>query len=367
MTDNTQLDSTPDAEVVNTPQASESAKPETISETIARSLQELNPQEEKVDTDAEIPNPDQPQAEQPESDETAENETDQPQEQEETKDQEETELEQLTAPVHWPKDMADDFNSWTPQIQNTFMTRYRAMEADHTKKTQNIAKYRKRNEEIDKIFVPRQQQLELAGIDEVGAIKQLFAAQDVLVNNPLEGIKWLAKTYGVNLSEVINDPSIDDEPADPQVQQLQNQVSQLTAFIQNQQTQNQQSVQANTQQAIDQFAQEKDANGNIKHPHFDQVRNVMGTLIQNGNAKDMATAYEMAVYSDPSLRQGMMDQYAKSRNQNQVKKEAVKKAKVVTRSNVKGSTTPSDITLPGKMSIRETILQSMNQLKNGRS
>ena len=61
MTDNTQLDSTPDAEVVNTPQASESAKPETISETIARSLQELNPQEEKVDTDAEIPNPDQPQ------------------------------------------------------------------------------------------------------------------------------------------------------------------------------------------------------------------------------------------------------------------------------------------------------------------
>jgi hypothetical protein len=51
--------------------------------------------------------------------------------------------------------------------------------------------------------------------------------------------------------------------------QLQQQVAQLTGFIQNQQTQQQSYEQASTQSFIDQFAAETDASGNPAHPHFE--------------------------------------------------------------------------------------------------
>lgn len=36
--------------------------------------------------------------------------------------------------------------------------------------------------------------------------------------------------------------------------------------------------------------------------HFESVRSVMGALIQSGSAKDMKEAYQMAIWSDPSIR-----------------------------------------------------------------
>jgi hypothetical protein len=59
----------------------------------------------------------------------------------------------------------------------------------------------------------------------------------------------------VDIGAIGNDPALEDEFADPQVKQLQQQVAQLTGFIQNQQTQQQSYEQASTQSFIDQFAQ----------------------------------------------------------------------------------------------------------------
>jgi hypothetical protein len=125
-----------------------------------------------------------------------------------------------------------------------------------------------------------------------------------------------------------------------------------------------QSVQQNTQSMIDQFAGEKDAEGNLKHPHFSEVRDRMGVLIQGNQAPDLPTAYEMAVYADPKLRQGLMDNYAASKTQKEVKTEAVKKAKKAQRSTVRGNATPSEKALPTGLSVRDTIMRSIQQLEN---
>ena len=347
-----QLESTPEVEA--TTPAAEPARPETVAETLAKTLQSFEGETE-ADT---LPEPPEQQPEADEPDE-ANDDDDEP--------AEAAELEALPAPNHWPKDFAAKFEALEPPAQHLFMQRYKDLEGDYTKKTQAIAKYKKRQDAFDEIMAPFKSQFERAGMDDVGAVRQLLAAHDYLRKDPANAINWLASQYGVDIGAIGNDPALEDEFADPQVKQLQQQVAQLTGFIQNQQTQQQSYEQASTQSFIDQFAAETDASGNPAHPHFETVRSVMGSLISSGNATDLKSAYEAAVYANPELRQEELKRVAAPQSQAKVKTEAVQKAKKAQRSKVRGSATPAAQALPANASIRDTINASIRQLENGRN
>ena len=350
-----QLESTPEVEA--TTPAAEPARPETVAETLAKTLQSFEGETE-ADT---LP---EPPEQQPEADEPDEANDD---DEAEDEPAEAAELEALPAPNHWPKDFAAKFEALEPPAQHLFMQRYKDLEGDYTKKTQAIAKYKKRQDAFDEIMQPFKGDFERAGMDDVGAVRQLLAAHDYLRKDPQNAIAWLANQYGVDTSAIGNDPALEDEFADPQVKQLQQQVAQLTGFIQNQQTQQQSYEQASTQSFIDQFAAETDASGNPAHPHFETVRSVMGSLISSGNATDLKSAYDMAVYANPELRQEELKRVAASQSQAKVKTEAVQKAKKAQRSKVRGSATPAAQALPANASIRDTINASIRQLENGRN
>ena len=361
-----QLDSTPEVEA--TTPAAEPARPETVAETLAKTLQgfegEAEAEAPEAETEADtLPEP-------PEPDE-ADDEPDEASDDDEAEDEEEpaeaAELEALPAPNHWPKDFAAKFEALDAPAQHMFMERYKDLEGDYTKKTQAIAKYKKRQDAFDEIMAPFKSQFERAGMDDVGAVRQLLAAHDYLRKDPANAIAWLASQYGVDTSAIGNDPAAEDEFADPQVKQLQQQVAQLTGFIQNQQTQQQSHEAASTQSFIDQFAAETDASGNPAHPHFETVRSVMGSLISSGNATDLKSAYEAAVYANPELRQEELKRVAAKQSQAKVKTEAVQKAKKAQRSKVRGSATPAAQALPANASIRDTINASIRQLENGRN
>ena len=350
-----QLESTPEVEA--TTPAAEPARPETVAETLAKTLQSFEGETE-ADT---LP---EPPEQQPEADEPDEANDD---DEAEDEPAEAAELEALPAPNHWPKDFAAKFEALEPPAQHLFMQRYKDLEGDYTKKTQAIAKYKKRQDAFDEIMAPFKSQFERAGMDDVGAVRQLLAAHDYLRKDPANAINWLASQYGVDIGAIGNDPALEDEFADPQVKQLQQQVAQLTGFIQNQQTQQQSYEQASTQSFIDQFAAETDASGNPAHPHFETVRSVMGSLISSGNATDLKSAYEAAVYANPELRQAELERVAARQSQAKVKTEAVQKAKKAQRSKVRGSATPAAQALPANASIRDTINASIRQLENGRN
>ena len=350
-----QLESTPEVEA--TTPAAEPARPETVAETLAKTLQSFEGETE-ADT---LP---EPPEQQPEADEPDEANDD---DEAEDEPAEAAELEALPAPNHWPKDFAAKFEALEPPAQHLFMQRYKDLEGDYTKKTQAIAKYKKRQDAFDEIMAPFKSQFERAGMDDVGAVRQLLAAHDYLRKDPANAIAWLANQYGVDIGAIGNDPALEDEFADPQVKALQQQVAQLTGFIQNQQTQQQSYEQASTQSFIDQFAAETDASGNPAHPHFETVRSVMGSLISSGNATDLKSAYEAAVYANPELRQAELKRVAARQSQAKVKTEAVQKAKKAQRSKVRGSATPAAQALPANASIRDTINASIRQLENGRN
>tara|TARA_R100001440_G_scaffold18923_6_gene32022 strand:+ start:865 stop:1968 length:1104 start_codon:yes stop_codon:yes gene_type:complete len=367
MTDTQQLDSTEAGVDAGASIPQQPARPETVAETLAKTLQSFEGEAEAEEETLPEP-PEAEEAEEAEEQPEEAEEAEQPDEADDEEEQQEAaELEALEAPSHWPKDFAKEFSTMPPEAQHLFMQRYKQMEGDYTQKTQGIAKYKKRQEQFDEIMQPFRGDFERAGMDDVAAIRQLLAAHDYLRKDPQNAISWLANQYGVDMAAVSNDPAAEDDYTDPTVKALQQQVAQLTGFIQNQQTQQQSQVQASTQSLIDQFAQEKDDKGNPAHPHFDAVSNHMGVLIQNNVAPDLATAYDMAVMADPKLRQEKLDSYAKSQAQTSVQSDAVAKAKKAQRSKVRGSAKPAAPALPANASIRDTIAASIRQLENGRS
>jgi hypothetical protein len=320
--------------------------------------------QEIAETEEAEPLPEPPEQEQQEEETEETDETEEVAAKDDEEKAEDEPLEAIAPPQHWPNDFKEQFEKMDATGQHLFMKRYKDLEGDYTKKTQSLAKYRKRQEAFDEIMKPHMDDFSRAGMDEVGAVRQLLAAHDYLRKDPKQAIQWLAKNYGVDMSEVGIDSTEEDDYADPQVKALQQQVAQLQGFLQNQQQTQMQSVQQNTQSMIDQFAGEKDANGNPKHPHFDEVRDRMGVLIQGNQAPDLATAYDMAVYADPKLRQSLMDNYAETKTQKKVKTEAVAKAKKAQRSTVRGNAAPAEKALPTGMSVRDTIMKSIQQLEN---
>lgn len=356
MTENLeQLESTQDS-APTSPEATNESASETVRETLNRVLanQEI-PQEETAETPQETEEVEEEATEETEE-EVAETEV-------EEKAEEEKPLEAITPPQHWPKDFKEDFEKLPVEAQHLLYDRHKELEGDYTKKTQGVAKYRKRQEALDEIMKPYLADFQRAGMDEIGAVRQLFAAHDYLRKDPKQAIQWLAKNYGVDMSEVGMDTA-EDEYADPQVKALQQQVAQLQGFLNQQQQTQMQSVQQDTQSMIDKFASAKDADGNPKYPHFEEVRDRMGVLIQGNQAQDLESAYEMAIYADPKLRQSLMDNYAATKTQKEVKTEAVKKAKKAQRSTVRGNPTPAEKALPTGLSVRDTIMKSIQQLEN---
>ena len=293
-------------------------------------------------------------------------EEEQPEQTEESVEEEQApELEAISAPKHWPKEEQEIFNAWDANVQHQVMDRYKAMEGDYTKKTQALAKYKKRNESLDEIYGPFRDDFQRAGMDEVAATRQLLAAHKYLREDPQQALKWLAQSYGVDLKAVNDDTAIEDEYADPQMKAMQQQIAQLQGTITNQQQQAQNMQKQEVQAMIDNFQTAKDADGNLKHPHFDVVQNQMSGLISSGVAKDIASAYEMAVYANPETRAKVLDEKVKNETKQEVKAEAVQKAKKQQRVNVKGSGTPSNSAVPSGMTLNETIKFSMKQLQKG--
>jgi len=303
--------------------------------------------------------------------EEVQKEEEQPEETEEAVEEEQVEekeapvLEALTAPKHWPKEEQEIFNTWDANVQHQVMDRYKAMEGDYTKKTQALAKYKKRNESLDEIYGPFRDDFQRAGMDEVAATRQLLAAHKYLREDPQQALKWLAQSYGVDLKAVNDDTAIEDEYADPQMKAMQQQIAQLQGTINNQQQQAQNMQKQEVQAMIDNFQTAKDADGNLKHPHFDVVQNQMSGLISSGVAKDIESAYEMAVYANPETRAKVLEEQVKKETKQEVKAEAVQKAKKQQRVNVKGSGTPSNSAVPSGMTLNETIKFSMKQLQKG--
>ncbi|UEP31604.1 hypothetical protein [Burkholderia sp. B21-007] len=115
----------------------------------------------------------------------------------------------------------------------------------------------------------------------------------------------IANSYGIDLQTLANGIQAQageqvwqqQNPVDPRLQQLQQQVGQLTQHITNTQQQAQMAEHSAIDGEIAVFAADPD------HEHFGILQQDMALLLQNGRAKTLEDAYDMALRQNPQTYQ----------------------------------------------------------------
>lgn len=270
------------------------------------------------------------------------------------------------APAHWPAEQREAFAKLPKEAQDFVLSRHKEMEADYTRKTTELADQRKSYEELIKVFEPYQQQLALAGKTPAQAAQQLLAAQKVLDTNPLEGLKWLAQSYGVDITSLI--PKQDEVYTDPELKKLRDEINQLKSERQREAQMQQQAQAQAIQKQIDDFRSAKDANGQPKYPYFDKVRSLMGPLVAEGKTLD--EAYDNVVYTLPEVRERIASEAAKAAKAEalkQAEEDRKKKAKAVNGSApVIRSRGPTDTDTQKTGSLRQELEKAFKESQSGR-
>lgn len=211
------------------------------------------------------------------------------------------------APHSLPAPLKAKWGSLDPDVRNAFV---RLEESTQAAKDE-WAKKGERLNRLDEILAPRRDQLQLRGLDEVRAIQALFAAQDMLDRNPLEGLRALAQSYGVDLRQIAGQTNAQGaQPGQlpPQIQAYLQPVLQQVQTLEQRDRQREQAQEAarasEAQQAIETFRNDP------ANPYFDNVRDEMVAILTSGQAADLKSAYDKACWANPEIRTLLIQQQA---------------------------------------------------------
>ena len=261
-------------------------------------------------------------------------------------------------PTSWSAAAKADFQSLPEHIRKEVLKR----EADMERGRAQWQSGAERLNRLDAIIAPRSELIRMRGLDEAGAIQALFAAQDLLDRDPIEGLRQIARQYGVDprtLAAAI-------APQQPRTPSGARPPAQLTALAREVETlkgaltqQRQREGQARMADLTDQLGAFKSDPGNLS---FENVQERMIALLQSRTAKDFADAYQQAIWSDPDVRQALLRQ---SQQQGQAS-DAVR-AKAAQARHASGSITgsPSPGPRPGRggpaPSLRDELMSAWTQ------
>lgn len=224
------------------------------------------------------------------------------------------------APNTWKKEVAAKWATLPPDVQAEVARR----EADFHKGIEGYRAKAQFADSVASVLQPYSQTLkhleETQGVTAEKALDALLSADHKLrYGSPVEKQMYfhqLAQSYGIDLAQAQEIPQ-----ADQQVFTLQQRLQQLETALQNQTQQGAQREQQELNSTIAAFAADP------KHSHFESVKGHMSALLQAGQAKDLADAYEQAVYANPTTRAAMLQQqFAAQREEAAQKAKAAKEA-----------------------------------------
>ena len=223
-------------------------------------------------------------------------------------EKEEPEPDDIVAPEHWAFDDREAFKSLDRRGKEFLIRRHKDMEAGYTKKQQALSEQAKVAEHYNNMIKPHQEYLKQINVPPEVAFDKLMAAQRILMTGTDEEksliMHNLAQQYKVDLSRQV----------DPVQQYNQIVLQKLQALEQRQQQREQQQeeeVRASYNDQIVSFAQSKDEAGNLKHPHFEPLKNDMALLLKAGKAATLEEAYELSILMDVGLRKEYLAKQAR--------------------------------------------------------
>jgi hypothetical protein len=195
----------------------------------------------------------------------------------------------IRAPASWSPAAKATFDKLPPEVQQAVAKREQEIDHGLRRKSEEVKRY----EPLEQVLAPRRAQWAAQGMDEVHAVKTLLAAQDLLEKNPMKGLEFLARSYGVNLNTAQpQGQPYQAQPArdsHPEIATLKQQLQILQSQVQEAQT-------APIKSQIEEFF------NNPAYPYAENVRPEMAMLLHNGQADDLKGAYDKACWMRDDIR-----------------------------------------------------------------
>lgn len=240
--------------------------------------------------------------------------------------------EPIQPPARWSDADKAEFAKLAPDAQKLLLARYSAIEGDYTRKTQELAESRKGVEPLVQEVGKWSPYLQQLGLTPHQAFAEMMQTERTLrtgtPEQKLGALAHLANFYGVPLP---TSPGGDAQAPNPALTQLHQTVASLQQQLQQNREREAQREHQWAKAEFEAVGQTKDANGQLKFPHFGRVSQTMLKLVASGDADSWDAAYDRAVWSDPELRAQQIEAerqrvLAETERQRQ---EAVAKAKKV--------------------------------------
>lgn len=217
---------------------------------------------------------------------------------------------------NWDEAAREMFRELPRPGQEFVVDQFKAMQAAHTKRSQEIAPFRSAVEQWN----PYLQQW---GVTADQAFNYLMGADQRLRTGTDEQkramIEQIARDYGVSQEQApayTTDPMAeDDRPyVDPEIARMLEETQRQMQAVQSQFVSQEQAMQqrqmAEASQMVETFRTATNEDGSPKHPYFGEVEAVMATLAQaeqaQGRIPNLDALYEQATWSTPEVRAKLM-------------------------------------------------------------
>lgn len=200
-------------------------------------------------------------------------------------------------PVGWTADAKAEWSKLSPVLKAAVLKRESEIENGGRQWSEEKRRY-------ENVLSPIAQAAQRRGLNVEQGVQTLIAAQNYLDADPIEGIKRIAQTYGVNLATIAGSAPADGSPVNnPDISALVNQAvaSALGPIQQRYETEEAQKFQS-IQSIVDEFSS--------KNEHYSSVETEIGLLIpliQKSNPalskqQVLQEAYDRAVWANPHTR-----------------------------------------------------------------
>lgn len=288
----------------------------------------------------------------------------------------------------WSKEDREMYKGLDAKAQDFVKRRHADMEADYTRKTQQIATFRKEYDPIDQMFAPHRDVMKQKGFTPSTMVQAWYNVEKQLMEGKgVDIIKGIVSGYKIDPAKVVEafsggqPPAVraaatGDGAASPNdlPPALKAELDAIKARLAREDEDK--AVRARTEAddrvakitaQIDTFKNEADKSGNLLHPHFDEVEQMMAYL--NKSAREagkpvppLNELYESAVWATPSTREKLITAQRQTEEQKRTSEarekaaKAQKAAKSVTGAPGNGQA-PKD--KPKGGSVRDAIMEAM--------
>lgn len=241
----------------------------------------------------------------------------------------------MAAPAHWDAAKREAFGKLPPEAQKVVTDLSRDLEAGFTRRSQELADKTRYAESVRSLIKDdHRAQLRQAGLNEVQGIERLIQLNDFATNNAPDYVRWVVQATGLDPRQLFPElsggqpqPGTGQQQPAPTPQsgfqippQLLDTIRALEGKVTGFERERATTQQRSAAQVIARFRSETDAAGNPAYPFFEQAKDSIveqlhsPALLQiEDYGERLKRAYEIAVYSNPELRNQIVDSEAEKR------------------------------------------------------